>query len=470
MQSYNPATQELIWEGEETSREQLSDMLSNARASFLSWSLREYSERLSILMRFKDLIESKKQVFAAMIAEETGKPLWECLQEVNAVIQKVQISDQAYQERCHAKSTPINDQTLQLSFKPHGVIAVFGPFNFPLHLPNGHIIPALLAGNCVLFKPSEKTPRVCQAYYECLLEAGVPEGVISLAQGGRGVGAAIAESSAIDGLFFTGSVETGMALSRQFAETPQRILALELGGNNPLLISSYEDLDAVCYLTIQSAFLTSGQRCSAARRLILVRNSWNAPFLNRLAEWTAKLRIGACTDHPEPFMGPLIDLNSANKVLNTYKEFVKNGAKIVHPMEQIHENKPFLTPGIIDTTGSKHFYDKECFGPLLQVIITNDFESGIQEANRTKFGLSAGLVSLDPYEWKVFKNLARAGVVNWNTPLTGASSLAPFGGIGLSGNHRPSAYFAADYSSYPMASLEVPRPSLPKTLSPGIER
>lgn len=470
MQSFNPATQELIWEGSETSRDQLTHMLSEARQAFLSWSLTDFEERLKILMRFKEIVESKKQLFAKLIAEETGKPLWESLLEVNSVIQKVSISHQAYLERCSGKTTPLTDQTLQVSFKPHGVIAVFGPFNFPLHLPNGHIIPALLAGNSVIFKPSEKTPRVCLAYSECLIEAGIPEGVFSIALGGREVGATLAESLSIDGLFFTGSMETGIKLSQQFADTPQRILALELGGNNPLLISSYDDLDAACYLTLQSAFLTSGQRCSAARRLILIRNSWNDEFLKRLVEWTSKIKIGSYTDRPEPFMGPLIDLESANKVLKTYKEFVKNGAKIVHPMEQIQEGKPFLTPGILNTTGSKHFYDAECFGPLLQVTITNDLESGIQEANRTKFGLTAGIISSDPYEWKLFKNHVRAGVVNWNTPLTGASSLAPFGGIGWSGNHRPSAFFAADYCSYPIASLEVPHPTLPKVLTPGIQR
>lgn len=469
MQSFNPATNALIWQGEETSPKQLESMIAAANKSFASWSLLDPEERFAVLHRFKEIVEAKKEILAIHIAEETGKPHWESLAEVNSVIQKVTISQQAFHERCAKKCTPIANQTLELSFKPHGVLAVFGPFNFPLHLPNGHIIPALLAGNCVLFKPSEKTPRTALAYEECFIEAGLPEGVLSIVLGGKEAGQMLANHSDINGLLFTGSVGTGLHLNQLFAESPQKILALEMGGNNPLVISSFDDFDAACYLTIQSGFLTAGQRCSAARRLILIRDSWNEPFLRRLIKMTSRLKIGPHTERPEPFMGPLIDLSSANKVLSTYKEFVKQGAKVLHPMQQIDSQLPFLTPGILDLTGSKFFLDEECFGPLLQVTITNDLESGIVEANRTRFGLTAGLVSRDPYEWKIFKNHARAGIVNWNTPLTGASSLAPFGGIGFSGNHRPSAYFAADYCSYPVASLEMPHAVLPNVLTPGCE-
>lgn len=468
LQSYNPATHEILWEGEETTPSQLEHLIVQAKQGFRSWSMLSVEERYSFLLRFKEIVERKKVLLAELISQETGKPHWESLNEVQSVIQKVAISQEAYQDRCKERNVLLPNQTLQISFKPHGVVAVFGPFNFPLHLPNGHIIPSLLAGNCVLFKPSEKTPRVCLAYVQCFMEAGLPEGVIGVVLGGASIGAALSQHPGIDGLFFTGSMETGIKISQQLASSPQKILALEMGGNNPLLISSFENLDAACYLTILSAFLTSGQRCSAARRLILIRSPWNEHFLNRLITLTKGIKVGSPTDRPEPFMGPLIDIDSANKVLNTYKELVKKGAKILQPMEQFEQSKCFLTPGIIDITGAKSTFDAECFGPLLQVTFTDDLESGIAEANRTRFGLSAGIVTKDPYEWKIFKNHAKAGIVNWNTPLTGASSLAPFGGIGLSGNHRPSAYLAADYCSYPVASLEVERVELPKTVAPGI--
>jgi succinylglutamic semialdehyde dehydrogenase len=307
LQSFNPATNELIWQGEETSPSQLENMIASAKKSFSSWSLLDLEARYAILLRFKEVVEAKKEVLAIHIAEETGKPHWESLSEVNSVIQKVAISHQAHLERCAKKSTPIANQTLELSFKPHGVLSVFGPFNFPLHLPNGHIIPALLAGNCVIFKPSEKTPRSALAYEECFIEAGLPDGVFSIALGGKEIGQALAKDPEINGLLFTGSLDTGLKLNQLYAENPQKILALEMGGNNPLLISSFDDLDAVCYLTIQSAFLTAGQRCSATRRLILTRGAWNAAFIQRLIEMTSRLKIGPHTDRPEPFMGPLID-------------------------------------------------------------------------------------------------------------------------------------------------------------------
>lgn len=469
LQSFDPASNELVWEGPETDTDRLKTLLNRAKNETHTWAHLSLEERFRILKKFEERVLYHQEALAMLISRETGKPLWESKSEVASLIQKVEISYSAYLERCPNLKTTAGKHELQISYRPHGVVAVFGPFNFPMHLPNGHLFPALLAGNCVLFKPSEKTPASGEALYRCYMEAGVPEGVLQIAQGGREIGQAITDSEEIQGLFFTGSAETGKLLAQHFGSKPEKILALELGGNNPLVISTYADITACAYLIIQSAFLTSGQRCTAARRLVLIRSPQNEVLLAHLLEMVKKIKIGAWNLKPEPFMGPLIDSESAKKVLNAYKEIVKQGANELYPMQAIGENTSFLTPGIVDVTSIAQKNDQEVFGPLLQVIWVQDLEEAIEEANRTRFGLSAGIVTLDPYEWGQFRKKIRAGIVNWNTPLTGASSKAPFGGRGLSGNHRPSAYLAADYCSDPVSSLCTSTVELPINLHPGIE-
>jgi succinylglutamic semialdehyde dehydrogenase len=159
-----------------------------------------------------------------------------------------------------------------------GVAAVLGPFNFPGHLPNGHIVPALLAGDTVVFKPSEETPHAGQLIAECLEDADLPAGVFNLVQGGRDVGAALLDQP-IDALMFTGSGAAGAHFRRRFADDPHVILALELGGNNPLVVWDAADVEAVAGIVVQSAFVTTGQRCSCARRLMAMAGTLTAPGL-----------------------------------------------------------------------------------------------------------------------------------------------------------------------------------------------
>lgn len=468
LQSFDPATGAVVWQGEETTPCQLEQSIQMALKAAPSWANRSLDERMAYLKSYEERLLHHQGHLAEVISKETGKPLWDAKGEVAALIQKISLSYTAYKERCPESNTLVGKNSLHVEYRPHGAVAVFGPFNFPMHLPNGHIVPALLAGNTVLFKPSEKTPASGEALYRCFMEADLPEGVLQIVQGGKETGQALASHPSIAGLFFTGSITTGLQLSRLFGDHPEKILALELGGNNPLIVSSFEDPKACAYLAIQSAFLTSGQRCTAARRLILIRNEANHRLLQLLIKMTEQVRVGSWTTDPEPFMGPLIDSDSAKKVLNAYKDLLKQGAVALKPLEQIGTETPFLKPALVDVTSLSNRKDEEIFGPLLQIIWVDDLEAALKEANTTRFGLSSGLVSSDPYEWHYFKKNIRAGIVNWNAPLTGASSKAPFGGIGLSGNHRPSAYAAADYCSYPVASLAAEKLELPINPHPGI--
>ncbi|QKE62810.2 succinylglutamate-semialdehyde dehydrogenase [Aquipseudomonas campi] len=466
--SLNPVTQESIWAGQGASAAQVESAVQAARAAFPAWARRPLEERIAVLEQFAAALKAHADELARTIGEETGKPLWESATEVTSMVNKVAISVQSYRERTGIKSGPLADATAVLRHKPHGVVAVFGPYNFPGHLPNGHIVPALLAGNAVVFKPSELTPKVAELTVKCWIEAGLPAGVLNLVQGARETGVALAASAGIDGLFFTGSSRTGNLLHSQFAGRPDKILALEMGGNNPLVVDQVADLDAAVYTIIQSAFISAGQRCTCARRLLVPAGAWGDALLARLVAVSSTIKVGAFDEQPAPFMGSVISLAAAEHLLKAQRQLADQGASVLLEMIQPLPNAALLTPGIIDVTAVSERIDEEFFGPLLQVIRYANFDAAIAEANNTQFGLAAGLLSDSAERYQQFLIESRAGIVNWNKQLTGAASSAPFGGVGASGNHRASAYYAADYCAYPVASLESETLSLPATLTPGV--
>lgn len=468
MSSTDSVTGEILWQGREATLQETDLAIYAARQAFEKWCETPITERIGYLTAFQILLEENKSDLALAISKEVGKPLWESLTEVQAMINKVTISIAAYRERTADKLEAAGTETHATRFKPHGVVAVFGPYNFPGHLANGHIVPALLAGNAVIFKQSELTPLVGQKTIELWEKTGIPAGVINLVQGGRAAGQALASHPGLDGLFFTGSSQTGLVLNKQFAEHPEKILALEMGGNNPLIAHKIPDLKAAAYHTIQSAYLTSGQRCTCARRLIVIKDAEGDAFLNELTAMTAKIRVGHYSENPEPFMGPVITPKIAELLIKDQDELLQNGATALLEMKLLKAGTGLLSPGILDVTFAKNRADKELFGPLLQVIRVANFDEAIDEANNTNYGLAAGLFSSDPELYKKFYRKIEAGIVNWNKQLTGASSKAPFGGVGLSGNHRPSAYFAADYCAYPVASMESAALEMPKSPAPGI--
>ncbi|MBB2496499.1 succinylglutamate-semialdehyde dehydrogenase [Aquipseudomonas ullengensis] len=466
--SLNPVTQAVVWNGQGASAAQVDSAVQAARAAFPAWARRSLEERIAVLEQFAVTLKAHSDELARTIGEETGKPLWESATEVTSMVNKVAISVQSYRERTGIKSGPLADATAVLRHKPHGVVAVFGPYNFPGHLPNGHIVPALLAGNAVVFKPSELTPKVAELTVKCWIEAGLPAGVLNLVQGARETGVALAASAGIDGLFFTGSSRTGNLLHSQFAGRPDKILALEMGGNNPLVVDQVADLDAAVYTIIQSAFISAGQRCTCARRLLVPVGAWGDGLLARLVAVSATIKVGAFDEQPAPFMGSVISLTAAEHLLKAQQHLVDKGAVALLEMIQPVPNAALLTPGILDVTAVAERIDEEFFGPLLQVIRYDGFDAAIAEANNTQYGLAAGLLSDSAERYQQFLVESRAGIVNWNKQLTGAASSAPFGGVGASGNHRASAYYAADYCAYPVASLESETLSLPATLTPGV--
>jgi len=464
--STDPVSDEILWQGFAADSEDVAQAVRSARAAQVQWAGRSVESRLILLQGFAAVLEDHREALARLIGRETGKPLWEARTEVAAMIGKVAISARAFEERTGTRSSDEGATRSVLRHRPHGVVAVFGPYNFPGHLPNGHIVPALLAGNAVVFKPSELTPAVAELTVRLWQEAGLPDGVLNLIQGSADTGRLLASHSGLDGLFFTGSAAVGTLLHRQFAGQPEKILALEMGGNNPLIVQDVSDMPAAIHHIIQSAYISAGQRCTCARRLLVQAGEAGDRLMEALVASVKRIRTGRYDDEPQPFMGSVISATAAGKVLQTQRRWQKAGGRVLVAAESLAP--AMLSPGLVDMT-SVAADDEEVFGPLLQVYRYATFDEAIERANATRYGLAAGLLSDSESLYQKMLGEIRAGIVNWNQPLTGARSSTPFGGVGLSGNHRPSAYYAADYCAWPMASLESPELKLPETLAPGLE-
>ncbi|PLK26562.1 succinylglutamate-semialdehyde dehydrogenase [Novosphingobium sp. TH158] len=453
--SYEPATGEELWRGK---RSDVDATVARARRAWPAWAAQPLATRMELMRRFANEVRKESDKFAELISRETGKPLWEARSEVETVVGKVEISIRAYAERTSQRKLDNALQgTMAVRHKPHGVMAVLGPFNFPAHLPNGHIVPALIAGNVVVFKPSEKTPAVGEFLCQCFHRAGISAAVVQLLVGGPEEGQELVAHEGIDGVLFTGSAHAGIAINRKLATRPDKIVALEMGGNNPIVVWDTPKISDAAVLVVQSAFTSAGQRCSAGRRMIVKGSLYDAMIdeVKRLAD---RIIVGGPFENPAPFMGPVIDNAAADGLTESFVYLLSNGGKPIKHMVRIDPNLPFLSPAIIDTTAMKERPDVELFGPMLQVIRVDDFDEAIAEANNTRFGLSASLIGGSPQEYNRFWANVRAGIINWNRPTNGASSAAPFGGVGLSGNHRPAAFYAADYCAYPVTSTEMEQP------------
>ena len=450
--STDPATGEAVWREATATEADVAEAVEAARRAFPTWADRPREERIATLRRYKEILVERTAAFAEALSRETGKALWETKAELGSMAGKVDLSIKAYDERTGITENAMPFGRAVLRHRPHGVMAVLGPFNFPGHLPNGHIVPALLAGDTVVFKPSEETPLAGQLMVEALEAAGVPAGVVNLVQGGRETGQALINQE-IDGLLFTGSAAAGTFFRRHFADRPDVIMALELGGNNPLVVWDADDVEAVAALVVQSAFITTGQRCSCARRLIVPDDAFGWKVIEATAGLAERLSIGPWNGEAEAFMGPLISARAAQAARAVAGTMGGDRIRSLGAVEGLSE--AFVTPGIVDVTGVDT-PDEELFAPWLQVRRVASYDDALKAANATRYGLSAGLISNESRRWDQFLNRIRAGVVNWNRPTTGAAGSMPFGGLGASGNHRPSAYYAADYCAYPVASFEAP--------------
>ena len=437
--SYNPVDNSIVGAFPITQINDLDSVFDNSYNALGIWSQTSFDERLRIIQHFTDLLSKHKNALATLISIETGKAFWDSESEVNVSIAKMNHALNAVKTR-----TPLE------SYKPIGIMAVLGPYNFPLHLPNGHIIPALFSGNVVIFKPSEKTPAIADFMVRLWQQAGLPKNVLQIVYGFGDLGNAIVTHPQINGVLFTGGETAGLAIHKALGGRPEIMVALEMGGNNPLVIWNPDDIHHAAQIAAYSAFISGGQRCTCAKRLIIPENSADI-IINHLIDVTKKLVIDTPFADTKPFYSSLIDDTAVTNAHNAVENLVSLGAFTLY---QGHTDKgnSFIAPIILDVTDC-NIPDIEIFAPVLQIIRVANFDSAIMHANNTRFGLSAGLVSNDDALWNQFKNTIKAGIINYNAPTVGAMGNAPFGGVGRSGNYRPAGFFSSDYCAYPVANV-----------------
>jgi succinylglutamic semialdehyde dehydrogenase len=445
-----PATGDVAWSGHAADAAQVTAAIAAARKAFADWSRRPQNDRTKILESYAVEIGKRTDAIAQAISRDMGKALWESTGEAGAMKGKIAVSISAQVERAGSKMSNAAFGSAHLTHRPHGVMAVFGPFNFPGHLPNGHIVPALLAGNTCVFKPSELAPSVAEIMADAFEAAGLPKGCLNIVHGGRAAGGALLNGD-VNGVLFTGSAATGTFFHKHFGGRPDVILALEMGGNNPLIIWDPADVESAADIAAQSSFLTTGQRCSCARRVFLPKGAFGDAVVDAIVERAKGLTIGKY-DEDGIFMGPLVSEQAAAHAVEFQMNLSKAGGKSLRRLKRMDRGGGFVTAGVIDVTEANGVEDEELFGPLMQITRVETFEEAIKRANASKYGLSGGLVSDDDALWIQAHREMRAGILNRNRPTAGASGAMPFGGPGLSGNFRPGAYYAADYCAWPQAS------------------
>jgi len=451
------------------SKKEINDKFKNAKIGFNNWRKTTLAHRKAILTKYKELLATNSDLIAETISKEHGKPLWDSKSEVGAMVGKIDVTFESYDDRLNALRSVHADMSIQARFKPFGVFAVIGPFNFPGHLPNGHIVPLLLAGNSVVFKPSHLTPETGRKIVEFLHVAGVPKDVVILCEGS---GQTIVENPLVDGVFFTGSTKVGHTIYKTLSDYPEKIVALEMGGNNATIVEDAGGIKTATNILLQSAFISTGQRCTCTRRLIVNKGKTACEgdrIIRGLIDAADKFVIGEYTDTPEPFMGPMITTGAVKGMLGAQKNLVSLGGKILKEFKQVGGvMSKLVEPGIIDVTDIKNLPDEEYFGPLLQVIRSDDFDHAIDIANDTKYGLVSGVITKNKdLFWKAEAEL-KTGIVNWNRPTTGCASVVPFGGMGWSGCNRPSGYTTIEHCGHPTALHLTEVPELPSNLLPGI--
>lgn len=483
--STNPARpSDVIWSGspEFGHAEQALDA---ARAALPEWSGWSVDRRVDVLRRYQELAKQHVDEIAALIALETGKAMWECKGEAGLLAAKVDITleegPNTGRSRVSAYDVPLNDtKSGRCWFRPHGVMSVIGPFNFPAHLPNGHIVPALLTGNTIVFKPSDKTPavgqRLAELFQQALEEGSAPAGVLNLVQGGADVSAALCASPKADGVLFTGSWPVGRKILEANLVQPGKIIALEMGGNNPAVVMPSADLHQAAVEIVRCAFNTTGQRCTSTRRAI-IHEAVADRLIPAIVKAAQAIAIGDPMGAEPVFMGPIINEQARDAVFAFEKRLADSGGEVLLSARRVENpiggdaSGWYVSPSVVrvprfDIDTDDCGCDEELFGPLLRISVVSDLDDAISQANATRYGLAASIFSNEPDETQRFLGEARAGCVNVNCGTAGASSKLPFGGLGWSGNHRPAGAFALDYTAIPIAGMIETGDA--STLAPGM--
>jgi len=438
-------TRILIGRFQKGTREQVRDAVAAARAAYTGWSRRSWEERVQVVRRLGEQLRARRAEIAAVIGYEAGKSRLECVGEVEEAADFfAYYCDRMEQHDGYTNLMGMpgaREESISV-LRPYGVWAVIAPFNFPLALAAGPTAAALLAGNTVVFKPATDTPLSGVKLYEVMAE-GLPPGAFNFVTGGGGtVGQELIDTPGIDGVVFTGSMDVGMKLIRDNgARSIPRPLIIEMGGKNPALVMPSADLDKASDGVMRSAFGAQGQKCSACSRTYVGR-AVRDRFVELLVEKARRIKVGNPLER-DVWMGPVINEGA----LKTYEEAVararRDGGKILTGGRRLtaepFNHGYFVEPTVIDGLPVGHpLFSEELFVPIVVVGEVATLDEAIELANRTEYGLTAGIFSEDEDEIREFFDRIQAGVTYANRRAGATTGAWPgqnsFGGWKASGS------------------------------------
>jgi len=434
----NPAdTNDIIGEAQLCTREEAKSAIEAAYGAFKSWKRTPAPARGRILAKMARLMEEHKEELAQLLSHEEGKTIGEARGEVQRGTNVV--------EFCAGETRRLNGETIQSELpanfaytikEPHGVVGIITPWNFPIAIPVWKLAPALAAGNTVVFKPASNTPGTAVRLVELFIEAGIPDGVLNLVIGsGSTVGDEIVSHPAVRAISFTGSTEIGL---KMYADVAKRGIPFqaEMGGKNPVVVLEDCDLDLAVEHTAQGAFGSTGQRCTASSRAV-VMEPIAEQFVEKIVARAKAFKLGPGLD-PSSEIGPSVDEGQFNTVLKYIDIGKEDGATLLCGGKKAEgdgiENGYFVEPTVFDhVTPDMRIAREEIFGPVLSVLRVKSFEEAMQVANDTEYGLSSSIFSNDYNSITRFIDEIESGMTHVNSPTTGGEAHIPFGGIKATG-------------------------------------
>jgi 1-pyrroline-5-carboxylate dehydrogenase len=428
------------------SRDQVRDAVAAARAAFPAWSARPWRERVSLLRKVADGIRARRWDLAALMGYEAGKNRLECVGDVEESADLIEYyceqveKHDGFQMKLGTLGPGEENSSV---LRPYGVWAVIAPFNFPLALAAGPAGGALVAGNTIVLKPASATPFLSYELYQIATAAGIPAGVFNFVTGGGGTaGQELIDNGGVDGIVFTGSKDVGMKLIRDNAARPiPRPLIIEMGGKNPALVMRSADLDKATDGVMRSAFSAQGQKCSACSR-VYVTKPVRDEFVRLLVEKTKKIKIGNPLKR-DVYLGPVINEDAVKTYERAIAQAKNDGGKILVGGRRLTDGEfahgYFVEPTIIDGLPTSHpLFSEELFVPITVIGDVLSLDEAIELANKTEYGLTAGIFSEDDREIEEFFTRVQAGVTYANRragATTGAwPGINSFGGWKASGS------------------------------------
>ncbi len=449
----------------------VNDAAAAAASAQPAWAALTQAERFAHLERFKPEIAARADQLADAIVIETGKIRSEAKTEIQTLLNRFDLVKAAMAADLKAGQVAPGET---LRFQPLGVVGVIGPFNFPLHLCHAHVVPALLAGNTAVVKPSDITPLCGQRYAEAAHAAKLPAGVFNLVVGDGTVGAAMVQAKELRGLCFTGSWNVGRRILEAAVDRPELLVALEMGGKNACVVLEDAALRQAVHEVVVGGYLSAGQRCTGTER-VLVHRKIADRFIAALVACVRTLRFGN-PDDASVFAGPLATQAAVTKVDAALETARKAGAEALVPSEKL--------PGGYYRTASLHrvpdgvhhiagYTDFEVFGPDLSIEIIDSDEEAIAALGESQYGFVNAVFTASPERFEKFATHTKSGMLNRNRSTNLASPKLPFGGVGKSGNYRPAGAWAHRNVTVPLSTLEnvigavTPHPQLTAHLPPA---